>query len=210
MILASLLLSCASLTAPAPARETDQPRGVAPASTATPDPPAAAPTTGVPPPLGPPSHAPAQRQQPTAAAPVRLDYPTAGASVPVHPLTPTAADLAARAIEPPDTKDAYWLTIYGQPGAGSADTTYIVAHRWVGADAPFNHIGEKAKPGDAFTLATTTGALQYRVAAVQDIGKADLAGSPIWAAVPDRVILITCDFSDPWGKNTVITADPAP
>lgn len=141
---------------------------------------------------------------------MRLDYPAAGASVPVRPLTPTAADLAARAIEPPETKDAYWLTIYGEPGGGSTDTTYIVAHRWVGADAPFNHIGENAKIGDAFALTTATGVLRYRVATVQDIGKAELAASPIWAAMPGRVVLITCDFNDPWGKNTVITADPAP
>lgn len=52
--------------------------------------------------------------------------------------------------------------------------------------------------------------LRYRVISVRHIGKAELAASLIWAAVPDRVILITCDFSDPWGKNTVITADPAP
>ncbi|GAB2734506.1 hypothetical protein GCM10027090_02440 [Sinomonas soli] len=148
--------------------------------------------------------------RPAAAAPQRLDYPAAGASVAVHALTPTASDLASHAIEPPDTKDAYWLTNYGRPGTRSTDTTYIVAHRWVGADAPFNHIGEQARLGDKFTLTTAAGALPYRVVAVQEIGKSELAASPIWDRVPGRVVLITCDFSDPWGKNTVITADPTP
>lgn len=98
---------------------------------------------------------------PAAAAPVRLDYPAVGTSIPVGPLTPTAAHLAAHAIEPPETKDADWRT-----------------------PVPGRH-----RPR---------------------IGKADLAVSPIWAAVPGRVVLITCDFNDPWGKNTVITADPSP
>ncbi|MGY3567924.1 sortase domain-containing protein [Sinomonas sp. RB5] len=204
--LAAALVAGAAALAPTPPHGTDAP-GVPGTASAPPPGPAPSP----PPPSARPAGAPPTaevQQPPAAAAPERLDYPAAGASAAVHALTPTAADLAAHALEPPETKDAYWLTNYGQPGAGSTDTTYIVAHRWVGTDAPFNHIGEKAKPGDAFTLTTTTGTLRYRVVSVQEIGKAELAASPIWAVAPDRVILITCDFSDPWGKNTVITADP--
>ncbi|GAB2738511.1 class F sortase [Sinomonas soli] len=153
---------------------------------------------------------PPARATPAAAAPRRLDYPGAQASVAVLPLTPTADDLAARSLTPPETMDAYWLANYGRPGAGSADTTYIVAHRWVGTDAPFNRIGERARAGDAFTLATAAGTLRYRVTAVADYSKAALSTSRVWDAVPGRVVLITCDFADPWGTNTVITAEPQP
>lgn len=145
---------------------------------------------------------------PAASAPTRIDYPSAAASVTIHPLTPTADDLASGSVEPPETKDAYYLTEYGQPGAGSEDTTYIVAHRWVGADSPFNHIGEDAKTGDTFTLTTATGAITYRVSSVSAYSKDTLHTAPIWGMNPGRVVIITCNSADPWGKNTVITGEP--
>lgn len=153
--------------------------------------------------------APPKPALPQASAPTRIAYPAADADVVIHPLTPTAQDLASQTIDPPETKDAYWLSNYGVPGAGSADSTYIVAHRWVGADAPFNHIGEKATAGDQFTLTTGTGQITYRVAAVAVYSKDTLDTAPVWDIHPGRVVIITCNSSDPWGKNTVITAEPA-
>jgi LPXTG-site transpeptidase (sortase) family protein len=160
-----------------------------------------------------PAPAPERTQSATASAPAaappqRLDYPAAGTGVAVLPLTPTPAELAARSLVPPETKDAYWLTDFGQPGAGSRDTTYIVAHRWIGADAPFNRIGELAKVGDSISLTTASGTLAYRVTAVAHYSKDALSSSHVWDAAPARLVLITCDFSDPWGTNTVITAEP--
>jgi sortase (surface protein transpeptidase) len=141
---------------------------------------------------------------------LRLLYPGANADVAVDPLTPTAAELAAGEVDPPQTQDAYWLTNYGQPGTGSADTTFLISHRWIGGDAPFNRIGNLAKPGDRFMLSTQIGVLNFTVSTVQTFDKATLNTAPIWNAVPGRVVMITCDLHDPWGKNTVITADPTP
>lgn len=148
--------------------------------------------------------------QPAAAAPLRLLYPGADADVTVLALNPSPQDLASGEVEPPKTKDGYWLTNYGKPGTGSADTTYIVGHRWIAEDAPFNRIGTTARPGDGLILSTQTGTLDYIVTAVETYDKATLNTAPIWNRVPGRVVLITCDLDDPWGKNTAITADPAP
>lgn len=149
-------------------------------------------------------------QTPRAGAPLRLIYPDAGADIAVHALTPTTAELAAGQVEPPETQDAYWLTNYGRPGAGSTDTTFLISHRWIGQDAPFNRIGNLAKPGDRFTLTTQNGVLNFTVNTVQTFDKATLNTAAIWNAVPGRVVMITCDLHDPWEKNTAITADPTP
>lgn len=142
------------------------------------------------------------------AAPVRLAYASLGVDMPIRTLTPTPQELAQRSLDPPLTKDAYWLSNYGRPGSGSTDTTFIISHRWIGEDAPFNRIGSGARPGDHFLVQTQAGTLEYAVDSVTDYDKATLFASPIWAAVPNRVVMITCDLDDPWGKNTVVTAEP--
>jgi hypothetical protein len=157
------------------------------------------------PPLALPAHT-----LPAAAVPVRLLYPGADADIAVLALTPSPQDLASGEVEPPKTKQGYWLTSYGKPGAGSTDTTYIVGHRWLAEEAPFNRIGTNAAPGDGLTLNTQTGTLDYIVTAVETYNKETLNSASVWDRVPGRVVLITCDLDDPWGKNTVITADPAP
>lgn len=168
-------------------------------------------TTATPGPTAPvPAKSAAAEEASRAGAPVRLVYPRAGADIAVHPLTPTAAQLAAGEVDPPETQDAYWLTNYGRPGAGSTDTTFLISHRWIGQDAPFNRIGNTATPGDRFTLATQYGVLNFTVSTVTTFDKATLNTAPIWNAVPGRVVMITCDLHDPWGENTVITADPTP
>lgn len=149
----------------------------------------------------------APQAQARGTVPLRLLYPGANADVAVAPLTLTSAELATGEVDPPRTTDAYWLTNYGQPGPGSTDTTFIISHRWIGQDAPFNRIGATAKPGDRFTL---NGVLDFTVKKVNTFDKATLNTSPIWNAVPGRLVMITCDLHDPWGKNTVITADPTP
>lgn len=149
----------------------------------------------------------APQAQSRGVVPLRLLYPGANADVVVDPLTLTAAELATGEVDPPRTTDAYWLTNYGRPGPGSADTTFIISHRWIGQDAPFNRIGAIAKPGDRFTL---NGVLDFTVSEVNTFDKATLNTAPIWRPVPGRLVMITCDFNDPWGKNTVITADPTP
>lgn len=150
----------------------------------------------------------APQAQSRGAVPLRLVYPGAQADIAVDALTPMAAELATGVVVPPQTQDAYWLTTYGSPGPGSTDTTFIIGHRWVGQNAPFNRIGDTAKPGDQLTLSTRNGVLDFTVNAVNTFDKATLNTASIWTAVPGRLVMITCDLHDPWGKNTVITADP--
>ncbi|WP_258804030.1 class F sortase [Pseudarthrobacter sp. NS4] len=146
---------------------------------------------------------------PPAAAPVRIRYPSAGFEVPVHPLQPDGAAQESQTIVPPETKDGYWLTPFGTPGHGSANTTYVIGHSWDGAEAPFNHLSSAASVGDRFDVDTATGAMSYQVESVATYVKSSLKDSPIWDIVPNRLVLISCFTEDPWGKNVVVTASPA-
>jgi hypothetical protein len=162
----------------------------------------------------PSSAAPAPATSPTpegpaAAAPQHLAYPAAGIDVVVHPLDPSAEDQERRTIIPPSTKDGYWLTPYGTPGAGSANTTYIVGHSWQDQDAPFNHLSTRAAAGDLLTVTTSTGQLAYRVESVTTYEKSSLKDSPIWAVAPNTVVLISCYTDDLWGTSVVVVATPA-
>ncbi|MFF2316407.1 class F sortase [Arthrobacter sp. NPDC058097] len=146
---------------------------------------------------------------PLAAAPTAVSIPAADLNVRVLPLTPSADDLASESLVPPLTVDAYWLTIYGVPGAGSANTTYIVGHSWDGRDAPFNRLSDETLVGKPVTVTTAKGALKYVVDSVTTHDKNTLKDSDIWNVVPNRVVLISCYTEDPWGKNVVLTASPA-
>jgi hypothetical protein len=147
---------------------------------------------------------------PAAAEPVRIRYASAAFDVPVHALDLDAAAQASQTVEPPATKDGYWLTPFGMPGQGSANTTYVIGHSWEGADAPFNHLSSSAAVGDRFEVDTATGTIPYTVDSVTTYLKSSLKDSPIWSIVPNRLVLISCFTEDPWGKNVVVTAAPAP
>lgn len=148
--------------------------------------------------------------QPAASVPQRITYPAAGMDVVIHPLDPPSGDAESRSIVPPETMDGYWLTPFGTPGDGSANTTYIIGHSWEGLDAPFNHLSSAAVPGDMLSVATETGVLHYTVESVTTYTKSTLKDSPVWDAVPNRLVLISCYTEDPWGKNVVVVATPAP
>jgi hypothetical protein len=145
---------------------------------------------------------------PAASVPQRVTYPAVGMDVVVHPLAPDSADADDHSIEPPETMDAYWLTPFGTPGAGSTNTTYVIGHSWIGLDAPFNHLSSAAAAGDEFTVTTATGTMTYRVDSVTTYTKATLTDSPIWAVLPNRLVLISCYTEDPWGKNVAVVASP--
>ncbi|PPB48216.1 sortase [Arthrobacter pityocampae] len=145
---------------------------------------------------------------PAAAKPTALSFPAAKIDMAVLPLTPSEADLATQTLVPPLTIDAYWLTSYGIPGAGSNNTTYIAGHSWDGRDAPFNALSEESLVGAEFTLTVETGDLTYVVDSVTTHDKDTLKDSDIWNIVPNRVVLISCYTEDPWGKNVVVTAMP--
>ncbi|VXA98042.1 Sortase family protein [Arthrobacter sp. 9AX] len=145
---------------------------------------------------------------PAAAPPVRIRYASASFDVPVHALDLDAAAQASQTVEPPATKDGYWLTPFGTPGQGSANTTYVIGHSWEGADAPFNHLSSAAAVGDRFEVDTATGTIPYQVDSVTTYLKSSLKDSPIWSIVPNGLVLISCFTQDPWGKNVVVTASP--
>jgi sortase (surface protein transpeptidase) len=128
----------------------------------------------------------------------------------VLPLTPSPEELADQSLVPPLTLNAYWLTAYGVPGAGSSNTTYIAGHSWDGREAPFNRLSDSSLVGAAVTVTTATGTLDYVVDSVTTHDKNSLKDSEIWNVVPNRVVLISCYTEDPWGKNVVVTASPAP
>ena len=146
---------------------------------------------------------------PEASAPQRIVYPKAAMDTAVHPLAPDSSAVESQTIVPPETKDGYWLTPFGVPGNGSANTTYVIGHSWEGQDAPFNHLSSAAAVGDEFDVVTSTGTIRYRVDSVTTYLKATLKDSPIWDMVPSRLVLISCYTEDPWGKNVVVSASPA-
>ncbi|MDP9982850.1 hypothetical protein J2W14_002252 [Pseudarthrobacter oxydans] len=148
-------------------------------------------------------------QESAASSPQRIIYPAAGMDVVVHPLEPENSATESRSIVPPETMDGYWLTPFGAPGVGSENTTYVIGHSWEGLDAPFNHLSSAAAPGQEFTVATETGVLRYAVDSVTTYSKSTLKDSPVWDAVPNRLVLISCYTEDPWGKNVVVVATPA-
>ena len=146
---------------------------------------------------------------PPAAQPVRIHYPSAAVDVVIHPLDLDGEAQSSRTIEPPATKDAYWLTPFGVPGKGSGNTTYVIGHSWEGADAPFNHLSSAAAVGDRFAVETAAGTISYQVESITTYLKSSLKDSPVWDMVPNRLVLISCFTEDPWGKNVVVTAYPA-
>lgn len=146
---------------------------------------------------------------PEASQPRRIRYPSAGFDVPVHPLELDGAAQSSQTIVPPATKDGYWLTPFGVPGNGSANTTYVIGHSWDGAEAPFNHLSSAAAVGDRFEVETAAGTITYQVDSITTYVKSSLKDSPIWEIVPNRLVLISCYTEDPWGKNVVVTASPA-
>lgn len=175
-----------------------------------PAPPAAtASAPGTAPPAESPAAAAPEPLLPDASQPRRIRYPSAGFDVPVHPLDPDSAAESSQTIEPPATKDGYWLTPFGTPGKGSSNTTYVIGHSWDGAEAPFNHLSSAAAVGDRFEVDTASGTITYQVDSITTYVKSSLKDSPIWEIVPNRLVLISCYTEDPWGKNVVVTASPA-
>jgi len=156
------------------------------------------------------SAAPATPVLPAASAPRRITFPAAGMDVEVHPLEPGRDATDSRSIEPPETKDGYWLEPFGTPGQGSANTTYVIGHSWLDQDAPFNHLSSQAAPGGLLSVTTAAGVLSYRVDSVTTYTKATLKDSAVWEAVANRLVLISCYTEDPWGRNVVVIASPVP
>jgi hypothetical protein len=182
----------------------------APTATVAPlaSPPGTVPPATPPPGTVPPATPPPVVKGPAASAPQRIIFKAARMDVAVHPLQPDTEDIQSQSIVPPETLDGYWLAPFGIPGAGSTNTTYVVGHSWEGLDAPFNRLSTMAAPGDELTVETATGAIAYKVDSVATYTKSTLKDSPIWAVVPNRLVLISCYTEDLWGKNVAVIASP--
>jgi hypothetical protein len=192
---------------PAPGVPGDRAASPGTGGAAAPDP--AAPDPAAPGPAGSASQPEPGPALAPAAAPLRVVYPAAGFDVAVHPLTPSQADIDSQTIVPPVSLDGFWVTTFGAPGAGSANTTYIMGHSWDGRDAPFNRLSSGTAPGDVFELTTATGTISYRVESISTEAKTSLKDHPIWQVVPNRLVLISCYTEDLYGRNVIIVASPA-
>ncbi len=134
---------------------------------------------------------------PTPSSDVQVAVPALGLELPVLPLTPTDG-----VINPPLLTAAYWIDSYGAPvgAAGQADNTlYIAAHSTGTGDYGLDPLvdaeaaDEGLEPGDVVEVSTPTGTVDYTVERTERYGKDELAGAAdIWAAVPGRLVLITC------------------
>ncbi len=145
-----------------------------------------------------------------ASPPLHITYAAVGMDQTVLPLSPTDGEVTSSSIVPPHTADAYWLTPYGVPGAGSTNTTYIVGHSWEGRPSPFNEISSRARPGDQLTVTTGQGPLVFVIDQITVEYKDTLKDSAIWDKVPGRLVIITCHTEDLWGKNIIVQASPLP
>ena len=173
---------------------------------------APAPTSSIPASTEPPGPqlpaAPNVPAGPAAAPPLKLIYPAANIDVVIHPLEPSGTEQAERSIVPPATMDGYWLTPFGIPGAGSLNTTYIIGHSWQDREAPFNRLSTKTAAGDRLTVITSTGELTYQVEEIITYVKSGLKDSPVWQAVPNREVRISCYTDYLWVTNIVVVASP--
>ncbi|MEJ5915837.1 class F sortase [Pseudokineococcus sp. 1T1Z-3] len=166
--------------------------------------------------------APVQHEpQPTAVAAldapadVRLRIPAVDLDLPVHALEPEQG-----AINPPTMTDAYWISPYGEPGAGASapdNTVYIAAHSWSRGDAAFDPLldddfeGSTLEEGDVVAVESPSGTVEYAVTGVARYGKDALpAADAVWQVSPGRLVLITCFQREDGARSTenlVVTAE---
>ena len=132
---------------------------------------------------------------PSSAVRVRVD--AVGLDLPVLPLA--APD---GVIDPPLLTAAYWVQPYGEPvgAAAEADNTiYLAAHSTSRGSSGFDplltadHRDSALAAGDVVSVSTPGGTADYTVDRTARYAAADLAGAAeVWAAVPGRLVLITC------------------
>lgn len=103
---------------------------------------------------------------------------------------------------PRETLDGYWLTNYGTPGEGSNDTVYITGHSWDGRENPFYRLSSEVEVGNAVTLTTAEGEIDYVVDSVTTHNEDTLKDSDIWEIVPNRLVLVSCFIEDLRGRTS--------
>lgn len=127
--------------------------------------------------------------------PVRVQVPRLGMDIPVLPM----ALPADRRVNPPSNGFAYWVSDFGPSGPGATNTTYLAAHSWNLGYSAFNGLMDiqagtgRVQPGDAVLVTTPEGVTSYTVTAATGYAKTSLGQrDDLWAAVPGRLVLVTC------------------
>lgn len=146
--------------------------------------------------------------------PLRVQLPRLGMDIPVLPMS-LPAD---RRVNPPSNGFAYWITDFGPAGAAAANTTYVAAHSWNLGYAAFNGLMDiragagRVQAGDSIFVTTPEGVTRYTVTSAGGHAKATLKDEDdLWAAVPGRLVLVTCFQLNDAGatENYVVYAERA-
>lgn len=138
----------------------------------------------------------------------RLVVPAADLNVPLG-----SVSVIDGAVTPPGFRSAYLLVNRGVvPAEADRGTVFVITHSvHGGGDAPGNRLitdagTSRLRAGDAITA----GGASYRVTGSRTVPKAGLAGDVrTWAAVPGRLIVITCMLGPDGGltdRNLVVEA----
>jgi hypothetical protein len=177
--------------------------------------PSAATPTAVPGPVAGPTPTPTPVARWTPSSPVHLSIPAVHLDLPLLALEPKED-----VIDPPLLTAGYWIEPYGKPvgAAGDAENTlYIAAHSLGRGKDGFDplltpdHTASALVPGDVVEVSTPDGTVDYTVQSSRRYGKDELpSADEVWAAVPGRLVLITC-FQRSDGRasteNLVVIAD---
>ncbi|MNL27408.1 Sortase family protein [compost metagenome] len=132
--------------------------------------------------------------------------------------TMQAGDSGTEVVPPIDTQNPvnsfkpYWIENFGMPGAGAADTVYIIGHACSAQCDPnmlaFNRLIDM-KPGDIISLTTKAGEVSYRVTRSvtydQEAPASEKGGT--WEKQPDQLVLVSCNPANFHGKSTSVFAE---
>lgn len=145
---------------------------------------------------------------PPAAEPRRVQLPAAQIDIAVTRLPNES--LNGTTVTPPEDPDfTYWISQYGLAGEGTKDTVVIAAHSGLDDKWVFNRLSDPTlvKVGDLIIVTTDAGTLTYRIAIVDQLARAAVAGSSyISQPHPDELVLISCFTADLHNQNRLVVA----
>jgi LPXTG-site transpeptidase (sortase) family protein len=169
----------------------------------------------------PATQAAVHQQEPEPSTPTSADPPAAG----LRPTLVVVPALGVRApvigirtedgalTPPPDPQDVGWWSGGSRPGA-STGAAVITGHTVHTGGGVFDDL-ETLSRGDRVVVGSPDGAVAYRVASVEVLGRDELARrsrSLFSRSGPGRLVLITCEDWDgtAYRSNVVVTARPSP
>jgi LPXTG-site transpeptidase (sortase) family protein len=149
-----------------------------------------------------------RRRDPARGAPIRLVAETVGIDAAVDPVV---VDEDAVLRPPSDVSRVGWWQDGAKPGS-RLGTVLLTGHTYSGGDGVFDELGRLAT-GDEVRVRTATGVVTYRVDAVEDYSKAqlaDIAPRLFSDSVRSQLVLVTCTDLDrgEYHGNAVVVAHP--